>query len=104
VATKHGLEGLTRVAALDYADRGIRVNAIAPGPILTDRLEQAGSAAQARVAEAVPSGRIGRPDEIAGAVVWLSSNEAAFITGTTLVIDGGRLAGIPPFMIQRRPQ
>jgi NAD(P)-dependent dehydrogenase (short-subunit alcohol dehydrogenase family) len=104
VATKHGLEGLTRVAALDYADRGIRVNAIAPGPILTDRLEQAGAAAQAQVAAAVPSGRIGHPDEIAAAVVWLSTNEAAFTTGTTVVIDGGRLAGTPPFMVQRRPQ
>jgi NAD(P)-dependent dehydrogenase (short-subunit alcohol dehydrogenase family) len=104
VATKHGLEGLTPVAALDYAEQGIRVNAIAPGPILTDRLEQAGPAAQAQVAGAVPIGRIGRPEEIAAAVVWLCSDEAAFITGSTLLIDGGRLAGTPPFLTQRRPQ
>jgi NAD(P)-dependent dehydrogenase (short-subunit alcohol dehydrogenase family) len=104
VASKHAVEGLTRVAALDYADRGIRVNAIAPGPILTDRLQQAGSTAQAQVASAVPLGRIGHPDEIAAAVLWLCSEEAAFITGTTLAVDGGRLAGTPPFKVQRRPE
>jgi NAD(P)-dependent dehydrogenase (short-subunit alcohol dehydrogenase family) len=104
VASKHAVEGLTRVAALDYAERGIRVNAIAPGPILTDRLQEAGTAAQAQVASAVPLGRIGHPEEIAAAVVWLCSEQAAFITGTTLAIDGGRLAGTPPFKVQRRPQ
>jgi NAD(P)-dependent dehydrogenase (short-subunit alcohol dehydrogenase family) len=104
VATKHGLEGLTRVAALDYAEQGIRVNAVAPGPILTDRLQQAGAAAQAQVAAAVPVGRVGYPEEIAAAVVWLCSDQAAFITGSTVVIDGGRLAGTPPFNTQRRPQ
>jgi NAD(P)-dependent dehydrogenase (short-subunit alcohol dehydrogenase family) len=52
----------------------------------------------------VPLGRVGHPEEIAAAVLWLCSEEAAFITGTTLAIDGGRLAGTPPFKIQRRPQ
>jgi NAD(P)-dependent dehydrogenase (short-subunit alcohol dehydrogenase family) len=104
VAAKYAVEGLTRVAALDYAERGIRVNAIAPGPILTDRLQEAGATAQANVAAAVPLGRVGHPEEIAAAVLWLCSEEAAFITGTTLAIDGGRLAGTPPFKIQRRPQ
>jgi NAD(P)-dependent dehydrogenase (short-subunit alcohol dehydrogenase family) len=103
VATKHGIEGLTRVAALDYAQRGIRVNAIAPGPILTDRLQQAGASARAQIAVAVPLGRIGLPEEIAATVVWLCSEEAAFITGTTLAVDGGRLAGTAPFNTQRRP-
>ena len=93
VSTKHGLEGLTRVAALDYADRGIRVNAVAPGPILTDDLVRAGVAVQQTAAEAMPMRRIGQPDEVAAATVWLCSDEAAFITGTTLVIDGGKLAG-----------
>jgi NAD(P)-dependent dehydrogenase (short-subunit alcohol dehydrogenase family) len=102
VATKHAIEGLTRVAALDYAPRGIRVNAIAPGPVLTDRLQEAGASAQAQVAAAVPLGRIGLPDEIAATVVWLCSDEAAFITGTTVAVDGGRLAGTSPFTIQRR--
>jgi NAD(P)-dependent dehydrogenase (short-subunit alcohol dehydrogenase family) len=104
VSTKFGVEGLTRVAALDYADRNIRVNAIAPGPILTDNLERAGTDAQRVAAAAMPVGRIGRPDEVAGAVTWLCSDAAAFVTGTTLIIDGGKLAGTPPFAIQRRTQ
>jgi NAD(P)-dependent dehydrogenase (short-subunit alcohol dehydrogenase family) len=101
-AAKHGLEGLTKVAALDYADRGVRVNAVAPGPILTDNLIRAGEAAQQAAANAMPIRRVGQPDEIADAVVWLCSDEAGFITGTTLVIDGGKLAGTPPFQVQRR--
>jgi NAD(P)-dependent dehydrogenase (short-subunit alcohol dehydrogenase family) len=104
VSTKFGVEGLTRVAALDYADRNIRVNAIAPGPILTDNLERAGPDAQRLAASATPVGRIGRPDEVANAVAWLCSDAAAFVTGTTLVIDGGKLAGTQPFAIQRRAQ
>jgi len=97
VSSKHGLIGLTKVAALDYADRGIRVNGLAPGPILTDRLAQAGEEAQRLAAAAMPMQRIGRPDEVAAAVVWLLSDQAAFITGATLPIDGGKLAGTPPF-------
>jgi NAD(P)-dependent dehydrogenase (short-subunit alcohol dehydrogenase family) len=97
VSSKHGLIGLTKVAALDYADRGIRVNALAPGPILTDRLAQAGEEAQRLAAAAMPMQRIGLPEEVAAAVVWLLSDQAAFITGATLPIDGGKLAGTPPF-------
>lgn len=103
VAAKHGVEGLTKVAALDYADQGVRVNAVAPGPILTDNLRRAGPAAQQAAAAAIPTRRIGEPDEVAAAVVWLCSDQAAFVTGTTLVIDGGKLAGTPPFRTQRRP-
>ena len=103
VSTKHGLEGLTKVAALDYAESGVRVNAIAPGPILTDNLHRAGTAAQQAAAAAMPMRRIGQPDEIAAAAVWLCSDDAAFITGTTLVIDGGKLAGTPPFAVQKKP-
>jgi NAD(P)-dependent dehydrogenase (short-subunit alcohol dehydrogenase family) len=99
VSTKHGLEGLTRVAALDYAEAGVRVNAIAPGPILTDNLQRAGADAQQRAAAAMPMRRIGRPDEVAAAAVWLCSEAAAFVTGTTLVVDGGKLAGAPPFVM-----
>jgi NAD(P)-dependent dehydrogenase (short-subunit alcohol dehydrogenase family) len=102
VAAKHGLEGLTRVAALDYAERGVRVNAIAPGPILTDNLARAGAAAQRAAATAMPIRRVGQPDEVADAAVWLCSDEAGFITGSTLVIDGGKLAGTPPFQVQLR--
>ena len=97
VATKHGLEGLTKVAALDYAAAGIRVNAIAPGPILTDNLKRAGADAQAMAAAAMPLRRLGQPDEVAAAAVWLASDAAAFVTGTTLTIDGGKLAGTPPY-------
>jgi NAD(P)-dependent dehydrogenase (short-subunit alcohol dehydrogenase family) len=103
VTAKHGLEGLTKVAALDYADRGIRVNAVAPGPILTDNLARAGQPAQQAAAAAMPMKRIGSPEEVAATVVWLCSDNAAFITGTTVVIDGGKLAGTPPFMTRRRP-
>jgi NAD(P)-dependent dehydrogenase (short-subunit alcohol dehydrogenase family) len=97
VAAKHGVIGLTRVAALDYAGTGIRVNAIAPGPILTDRLEAAGLDAQRRAGLALPLGRVGKPGEVAAAVVWLMSDKASFVTGATLAVDGGMLAGTPPF-------
>jgi NAD(P)-dependent dehydrogenase (short-subunit alcohol dehydrogenase family) len=102
VAAKHGLEGLTKVAALDYAADGIRVNAVAPGPILTDNLARAGAEAQQAAASAMPIKRIGQPWEVAEAVVWLCSDAAGFITGTTLVVDGGKLAGTPPFQVRPR--
>jgi NAD(P)-dependent dehydrogenase (short-subunit alcohol dehydrogenase family) len=102
VAAKHGLEGLTKVAALDYAADGIRVNAVAPGPILTDNLARAGAAAQQAAASAMPIKRIGQPSEVAEAVLWLCSDAAGFITGTTLVVDGGKLAGTPPFQVRPR--
>ena len=97
VSAKHGVIGLTKTAALDYADRNLRVNALAPGPILTDNLERAGEDAQRLAALAMPMRRIGRPEEVAAAVVWLCSDQAAFITGATLPIDGGKLAGAAPF-------
>jgi NAD(P)-dependent dehydrogenase (short-subunit alcohol dehydrogenase family) len=97
VSAKHGLIGLTKVAALDYAAQGIRVNAIAPGPILTERLQAAGEEMQHRAGMAMPMRRIGQPAEIAAAAVWLCSDHASFITGATLAIDGGKLAGTPPF-------
>lgn len=104
VTAKHGIEGLTKVAALDYAERGIRVNAVAPGPILTDNLARAGEGAQRAAAAAMPMQRVGQPDEVAAAVVWLCSEEASYITGATLVIDGGKLAGTPPFQVQLSPK
>jgi NAD(P)-dependent dehydrogenase (short-subunit alcohol dehydrogenase family) len=97
VSSKFGVIGLTRTAALDYADRGVRVNALAPGPIRTERLALAGAQAQERVAGTVPMHRLGRPDEVAAAAVWLCSPESSFVTGATLTIDGGLLAGMPPF-------
>jgi NAD(P)-dependent dehydrogenase (short-subunit alcohol dehydrogenase family) len=96
-AAKHGVIGLTKVAALDYAAQGIRVNAIAPGPILTGRLEEAGPEVQRQAGAALAMRRIGRPAEVAAACIWLCSDQASFITGATLAIDGGMLAGTPPF-------
>jgi NAD(P)-dependent dehydrogenase (short-subunit alcohol dehydrogenase family) len=97
VSSKHGVVGLTKVAALDYAEHGVRVNAIAPGPILTDRLAEAGEEMQQRAGMAMPMRRIGQVEEVAAAVVWLCSDQASFITGATLPIDGGKLAGMAPF-------
>jgi NAD(P)-dependent dehydrogenase (short-subunit alcohol dehydrogenase family) len=92
-AAKHGVIGLTRVAALDYAAQNLRVNAIAPGPIGTHRLTALPDAYREAIARSVPLGRMGAPDEVAAAVTWLCSDAASFVTGATLVIDGGRLAG-----------
>jgi NAD(P)-dependent dehydrogenase (short-subunit alcohol dehydrogenase family) len=104
VTAKHGLGGLTKVAALDYAAQGVRVNAIAPGPILTDNLIRAGAAAQQAAGAAMPLHRVGKPEEVAAAVVWLCSDESSFITGTTLTVDGGKLAGTPPFEVRAGPR
>jgi NAD(P)-dependent dehydrogenase (short-subunit alcohol dehydrogenase family) len=103
VSAKHGVIGLTRSAALDYADRNLRINAIAPGPILTERLEAAGEQAQRIAGQGTPMRRIGRTAEVAQAVVWLCSDQASFITGTVLAIDGGKLAGMAPFSGVARP-
>lgn len=92
VTAKHGVQGLTKSAALDYAANGIRINAIAPGPIDTDLLANAGEQGRLRIAQSVPLQRLGRPEEIAAAAAWLCSNEASFVTGATLEIDGGLAA------------
>jgi NAD(P)-dependent dehydrogenase (short-subunit alcohol dehydrogenase family) len=97
VAAKSAVVGLTRVAALDYAEQGIRVNALAPGPINTEALERAGAAAQRRVAAALPVRRLGTPEEVAEAAVWLCSPASSFVTGAVLPVDGGLLAGMPAF-------
>jgi NAD(P)-dependent dehydrogenase (short-subunit alcohol dehydrogenase family) len=93
VAAKHGVIGLTESAALDYGARGIRVNAIAPGPILTERLAALSDEQRAPVVRAVPMGRAGLPEEVAALAAWLCSDQASFITGATVPVDGGRLAG-----------
>jgi NAD(P)-dependent dehydrogenase (short-subunit alcohol dehydrogenase family) len=94
VAGKHGIIGLTKTAALDYAGQGIRVNVIAPGPVLTERIESLSEEARQPIKNAVPLGRIGLPEEIAWTAAWLCSEQASFITGAVLPVDGGRLAGI----------
>jgi NAD(P)-dependent dehydrogenase (short-subunit alcohol dehydrogenase family) len=97
VSAKHGVVGLTRCAALEYAEHGIRVNALAPGPMLTETHQRAGPNIRPRAAQAIPMRRIGRPEEVAHAVVWLCSEHASFINGATIPIHGGKLAGTAPF-------
>ena len=94
-AAKHGVVGLTRAAALDYAKANIRVNAVCPGIIETpmmDRFSGGTPEGRARVIAQEPVGRMGRPEEIAAAVVWLCSDAAAFVVGHAMVIDGGQTA------------
>jgi NAD(P)-dependent dehydrogenase (short-subunit alcohol dehydrogenase family) len=96
-AAKHGVVGLTKAAALDYAQANIRVNAICPGIIDTAMMERfTGDTAEGRqrVIGQEPVGRMGTPEEIAAAVLWLCSDTAAFVVGHALVIDGGQTAGL----------
>jgi len=103
-AGKAGIIALTKVAALDYADQGIRVNVVAPGPILTHHLEAAGAEAQRLAGLSTPMRRVGRPDEVAATVVWLCSDQSSFVTGATLPIDGGQYAGLKPPRMYRQGQ
>ncbi len=95
-ASKHGVVGLTKVAALDYATDDIRVNAVCPGYIETPMLEEAGLYDDEETVENLreqhPQGRLGEPQEIADAIVWLCSDEASFATGEAVAIDGGYLS------------
>jgi len=94
VASKHGVVGLTKAAALEYADKGVRINAVAPAVILTEMTERGGindPAIEAMMVAKHPMGRIGRPEEVANAVLWLCSKGASFTTGHTLAVDGGWL-------------
>ncbi|MDB5448153.1 MAG: fabG7, partial [Phenylobacterium sp.] len=100
---KAGVIALTRVAALDYADRGVRVNVLAPGPILTHHLEAAGDQARRQAALATPMRRVGTSEEVADAVLWLASENSSFVTGVTLPIDGGQSAGVKPERMYQRP-
>jgi NAD(P)-dependent dehydrogenase (short-subunit alcohol dehydrogenase family) len=95
VASKHGLLGLTKTAALEYASQGIRVNAICPGVIATpmvDRVTKGNPEVEQQLIGMEPIGRMGSSDEIADAVLWLCSDGASFVVGHPLVVDGGMVA------------
>jgi len=96
VAAKHGVIGLTKCAALEYATRGIRINAVCPGVVdteLTAHFIEGDPHLSEQLLDVEPVRRFGTPTEIADAVVWLCSDQASFVTGHALVVDGGQLAG-----------
>jgi NAD(P)-dependent dehydrogenase (short-subunit alcohol dehydrogenase family) len=92
VAAKHGVLGLTQAAALEYAEQGIRINAVGPGYIDTPLLDSLSPKIKAALIELHPIGRLGRSEEVADLVVWLSSEQASFVTGAYYPVDGGYLA------------
>jgi NAD(P)-dependent dehydrogenase (short-subunit alcohol dehydrogenase family) len=95
VASKHAVNGFTRSAALEVATDGVRVNAVAPGPVATAGLDvfAGGADASAALAAGVPMGRLGHVDEIADVITFLASDRARFITGQIIAVNGGKTAG-----------
>ncbi len=92
VAAKHGVVGLTKTAALEYAKEGVRINSVGPGYIETPLLDVLDKEQKEELVAAHPIGRLGKPDEIANLVFWLCSKEASFVTGSYHIIDGGYTA------------
>ena len=99
VAAKHGIVGLTKTAAMEYAPFGVRINVVAPGGINTEMLDQLMLPPEAlqKFGEFHPIKRLGTPEEVANAVVWLCSDQATYVTGTVFMVDGGVTAGVNPF-------
>ena len=94
IASKHAVEGLTKSVALEFAKQNIRINSVAPGPIATEMWDRfAGDAMRDQITSIVPVGRVGAAEHIAAAVLYLASDAAKFTTGTSLVVDGGFIAG-----------
>jgi len=96
VASKHGVVGITRTAALEYAQQGIRVNCVCPGyirtPMVAYVLQKEGEQLEQQMVAREPIGRLGTPEEVAETVVWLCSDAASFVTGHTMTVDGGFVA------------
>jgi NAD(P)-dependent dehydrogenase (short-subunit alcohol dehydrogenase family) len=94
VASKHAVEGLTKAAALEVAESGVRVNVVAPGPIETGMLNRFTGTAEKKAAlvGGVPVKRVGKPEEIAQAILFVASDKASFMTGASIAVDGGKLA------------
>jgi len=96
VASKHGVVGITRTAALEYATQGIRINCVCPGyirtPMVAYVIQHEGSQLEEQMIVREPIGRLGTPEEIAEAVIWLCSDAASFVTGHTMTVDGGLVA------------
>ena len=93
IASKHAVEGLTKSVALEFAKQNIRINAVAPGPIATEMWDRFAGEAKDQIISIVPAARVGVSEEIAAAVLSLASDAAKFTTGTSLVVDGGFIAG-----------
>jgi 3-oxoacyl-[acyl-carrier protein] reductase len=93
VATKAGVIGMTKVWARELGKYNIRVNAVAPGFIATEMVKQMPEKIQATMAQRTPIGRVGQPEDIANAYVWLASDAASFVSGTVLSVDGGAVTG-----------
>jgi NAD(P)-dependent dehydrogenase (short-subunit alcohol dehydrogenase family) len=93
-AAKHAVIGLTKTAAIDEARHGIRVNAVAPGPIESGPIMAQDAAVRTQVGQYMPMGRMGRAEEVAEAVRWLASPASSYVTGTVLAVDGGKSAAV----------
>src|SRR5919199_7019417 len=92
-ASKHGINGLTKNAAVEYANEGIRVNAVCPGAIMTPLMARESPKRQQQILRPQALSRFGAPEEVAAAVVWLCSDDASFVTGIEMPVDAGSVAG-----------
>lgn len=94
VASKHAIEGFTKAVALEACQYNVRVNAVAPGPIATEMLDRIAGGAHnvAAVAATIPAGRVGQPEEVADAILFMASQQATYITGQILAVNGGKTA------------